>query len=205
MLKQGGVSLLQDKQEKLPQCLFSWWCQKHLTPVTSDVPSLAEMAAEQTQGAHGLSSQLFLSHWHPFWSDFAVDAQLNIWAKTKGGGGPLCPSSAAHGCTSIKFNVVAPGQLGKSLYLSNPEKRSWYLLVRPRGQFPRSMAGPLCIFFVALCPMEQSQQCSSSPHGPADTARSPVRRLPPIPSSSPHSNPFLLQFKVPWHFIWKIL
>lgn len=152
------------------------------------------------------------------WRGFAFDAELDLWAKAKGDGGPPCPISVAYGCTPTILNVVAPGWLSKVPPAPDPEQGASYLLGRA---IPRAITGhtaPLHMFLPARCkhravphntelivlfqtPRLHRHGTFTCTHCTGQFCTAPS----PHTNQSPHSNPFLLQFKVLWHFIWKIL
>lgn len=151
---------------------------------------------------HTCCNPSFSSHTISPWRGFVLYAELDLWARAQWGGGSLCPISAAH--------VTAPGQLSK-VPAAPSHGQQVSPLRKDQGMdtqscyvaFGQHTAPCPTAELVMLCQPPQLHSHGTFTHTECAEQSSTV----PSPSTnqSPHSNLFLLQFKVLWHFIWKIL
>lgn len=149
----------------------------------------------------------FSSHTTFPWRGFALYAELDLWARAQGSGGSLCPTSTAHtlcdNTMAAEQGSCSPQPWTAGLTSEEGPGNGHTVLEVAFDQHTASTALCPTAELVVLCQPPQLHSHDTF----TDTECAEQSSMVPSPSTnqSPHSNLFLLQFKVLWHFIWKIL
>lgn len=211
VLKQGEIFPLEDKKEKLP--LIALFLAVAATFDSGEVR--CPFPGSDSHRTHTGSTLVAIPAFPPMLLPLGgVLLFTQSWISGQGLRGMEVPSAPS---ALLICHVRAPGQLSKVPPALIMDSRSH---TSEEGPFPRDITGhsPVTWFLVStlpalLCaPQRRVSGALPAPrlHGRGtfthtDCAEQSSTVPSPSTSQSPHSNLFLLQFKVLWHFIWKIL